>query len=64
MTISSCWKQRKTIESVQEQIRYAIPDIVKQIHEHDRQAYEQEHGQKFEQTMQAGITTLPKTISA
>ena len=44
-------KQRKTIESVQEQIRYAIPDIVEQIHEHDRQAYEQEHGQKFEQTM-------------
>lgn len=44
-------KQRKIIEGVQEQIRIAIPDIVEQIQEHDRQAYEQTHGQKLEQTM-------------
>jgi len=38
-------KQRKIIEGVQEQIRIAIPDIVEQIQEHDRQAFEQEQGQ-------------------
>ena len=44
-------KQRKTIEGVQEQIRCVIPDIVEQIQKHDQQAFEQEFGHGFEQSM-------------
>ena len=44
-------KQRKTIEGVQEQIRCVIPDIVDQIQKHDQQAFEQEFGHGFEQSM-------------